>query len=279
MSPENHIVNGLWIGTRLSNIEVLTMMTFLEQGHRFRLWAYDTIETPLPAGVEVMDATQIIPREQVFRYKNANTFGHGKGSVAGFSDIFRYKLLYDHGGWWVDMDVSCLKPLDFDEPYVFRSHHMLTMVGNVMKCPKGSPLMWDCYVEAKEKVTEENTDWHLPIQILNDNIERHELKKYIRDGISNRDRWHELRRYILGRKSFPEAYYFVHWMNEEWRSRGLDKNNVKAFSTLGMMMIDRHLMHAYYSLKELINQEIRFSRLAKYLPWLSKDMEAKAVHR
>jgi hypothetical protein len=31
----------------------------------------------------------------------------GKGTYAGFSDLFRYKMLFDRGGWWVDTDVVC----------------------------------------------------------------------------------------------------------------------------------------------------------------------------
>ena len=30
------------------------------------------------------------------------------GSVAGFSNLFRYELLRRDGGWWVDTDVLCL---------------------------------------------------------------------------------------------------------------------------------------------------------------------------
>lgn len=138
--------------------------------------------------------------------------------------------------------------------------------------------MWDCYEEAVEKVTDENTDWHLPIQILNDQIESHGLSHFIKSGISNYDKWDELKRFVLGMKTPPRNYYFIHWMNEEWRSRGLDKNNVKARSLLGKMMIDRHLMPAYYSLWHLMQEELYYSKMATYLPWL-KDKTPQSLHR
>ena len=279
MTADNHIVNGLWIGEYLSNIELLTMMTFMEQGHHFRLWVYDEIKTPLPEGVEMADANLIIPEEKVFRYKYTNAYGHGKGSVSGFSDIFRYKLLYDEGGWWVDMDIACFRPLDFPEPYVFRNHHMLKVVGNAMKCPKGSELMWDCYQEASEKVTEENRDWHLPIHILNDQIEKHGLLNYVKPGISNNDRWDDLRPFVLGNKKIPDNFYLLHWLNEEWRSRGLNKNFVKVRSTLGQMMIDRGMMQAYYSLAYLIRDEFRYNPIARYMPFMRNDPVVKALNR
>lgn len=278
MREDNKIVNGLWIGEYLSNIELLTMRTFMEHGHTFRLWVYDTIKTPLPEGVEVMDANIIIPKEKVFRYKHTNHFGHGKGSVSGFSDIFRYKLLYDMGGWWMDMDIACIKPLDMEEPYVFRNHHSLPVVGNAMKCPKGSDLMLHCYQQASKEVTEENRDWHLPIQILNDQIAAHGLLDYVRPHISNNDRWDDLKRFVLKKKAIPENYYFIHWMNEEWRSRGLDKNHVKPWSTLGQMMIDRHMMPAYYSMWELLQDEFRYSWFVKHIPWLKEEAKSLNVH-
>ena len=44
-------------------------------------------------------------------------------SFAGFSNFFRYKLLLEKGGWWVDTDVVCLAPFDFPTPYVFASEY------------------------------------------------------------------------------------------------------------------------------------------------------------
>ncbi|HPK87409.1 MAG TPA: glycosyltransferase, partial [Atribacterota bacterium] len=179
ISDDNRIVNGLWIGESLSSLEMLTIRSFINHGHTFRLWVYDQLTTPLPPGVLVMDANIILPAERIFRYKHKNQYGHGKGSLAGFSDIFRYKLLFDHGGWWVDMDVTCLKTLEFKAQYVFRSHHELKMVGNIMKCPKGSELMKRCFDLASEKVTADNRDWNLPIQILNDQIKYLDLERNI----------------------------------------------------------------------------------------------------
>jgi len=216
MDDCNLTVNAMWIGKSLSACELLTINSFINNGHRFVLWAYDEIETPLPEGAIVKDASEIIPREKVFSYNHTNQFGHGKGSYAGFSDIFRYKLLYMYGGWWTDMDVTCLKPLDFKEEYVFRSHHSLPLVGNIMKCPQGSELMKKCYDEAIEKVNADNRDWHLPIQILVDNVRAMGLESYVRN-ISNEDSWNVVRKMLAGNVNVPSDWYVIHWVNEEWR--------------------------------------------------------------
>ncbi|NLA24773.1 MAG: hypothetical protein GX879_07385 [Bacteroidales bacterium] len=225
MLDSNKIVHGLWIGTKLSASELLTIASFQNCGHEFHLWAYDEIETKIPENCILHNAGEIIPRDKVFSYKYSNQFGHGKGSYAGFSDIFRYKLLYEKGGWWTDMDVTCLKPLDFKEDYVFRTHQQLPLVGNIMKCPPKSELMKLCFEEASEKVTEENTDWHLPIEILCKNVENLDLSKFIKE-ISNPDSWNFIRKLLRKNFSPPPHWYVIHWVNEEWRRNKIDKNFV-----------------------------------------------------
>jgi hypothetical protein len=236
MQPSNKVVNGLWIGTSLSKVELLTIHSFLAAGHSFRLWTYESIETVLPNNVTLCDANTIIPSTNVFTYKNTNAYGHGKGSVAGFSDIFRYKLLYEYGGWWVDMDVTCLKPLDFEAPYFFRNHHHLEVVGNVMKCPAKSELMLRCYEEAIQTIDENNTDWHKPIEILNRFIEAFGLQEYIVRDVSNHDQWEVTSLYILKQNKIPESWFFIHWQNEEWRSREIDKTLFYYKSSLAQLL-------------------------------------------
>lgn len=46
----------------------------------------------------VKNAREIIPENQVFQYNQTYQFEYGKGSFAGFSDVFRYSLLYLHAG-------------------------------------------------------------------------------------------------------------------------------------------------------------------------------------
>ena len=236
MEAGNKFVNSLWIGTKLSKIELLTISSFIDKGHSFRLWLYEPLETTVPAEVQISDASLIIPADKVFAYKSANKYGHGKGSVAGFSDIFRYKLLYDQGGWWVDMDVTCLKPFDFTELYFFRSHHELSVVGNVMKCPPHSELMRQCYEEAIASVDEHNTDWHKPIEILNKHIFQFNLQEFIKEGVSNQDQWDRTSRFVRYGDTFPSEWYFIHWQNEEWRSRMISKADFYHKSTLAKQL-------------------------------------------
>lgn len=236
MKSSNKIIHGLWIGTTLSPLELLTIESFIQHGHEFFLWTYDEISTKLPPKVQLKDANEILDSSKIFRYKFPNDWGAGKGSLAGFSDIFRYKLLFVYGGWWADMDVTCLKPLDFKEEYVFRSHDVLAVVGNIMKCPKGSPLMLNCFNRASKEVDENNQDWFKPIRILNEEIEQLELQKFIQTNLSNQDRWDQVIQYVQWSKSLNSNWSVFHWMNEEWRHAEIPKNQIYARSSLGHLM-------------------------------------------
>jgi len=229
---QNLDFHALWVGKPLTLIEILCVNSFINNGHRFHLWLYDAIDTQLPDKVIVEDANEIIPKEEVFCYKNSNQFGHGKGSYAGFSDVFRYKLLYMKGGWWTDMDVICLKPFCFTDTYVFRSHHDYPAIGNIMKCPQGCDLMLDCYTEAKSRVNEDNTDWDLPIKILNKNIEKHHLLPYIKH-FSNPDDWNYVKKLVISNVKIPDNWVAVHLLNEELRKNRIYKDAFSCYSFIG----------------------------------------------
>ena len=98
----NHVIQGLWFGESLTNLERLCMKSFMDNGHEFHLYVYDELQD-IPQGVIVKDANEIVPRTRIKEFR----------WFAGFSDFFRYMLLAKKGGWYVDMDVICLRPLDF----------------------------------------------------------------------------------------------------------------------------------------------------------------------
>jgi len=77
--------------------------SFLDKGHEFHLYAYGPIDN-VPQGCTLLDAASIAPASSIFTYSR----GPGKGSVSAFTNLFRYKLLDEVGGWWVDMDMFCL---------------------------------------------------------------------------------------------------------------------------------------------------------------------------
>jgi len=139
-------VQSLWIGSKLSSMEKLCIQSFLEHGHEFHLYIYDQPDG-VPARTRLCDANEIVPSSRIFFYSQHN-------SCAGFANMFRYKLLLERGGWWVDMDTVCLRTFSFSEPYVFSSES--AAVGRnedaghcantgIIRTPPGTELMRYCW--------------------------------------------------------------------------------------------------------------------------------------
>jgi len=146
-----NIVNSLWIG-RIGPLEQLSLRSFVRHGYQVRLWTYGELQITMP-GVSVMNANDILPAALIpeFRYSNSSSF-------SAFSNVFRYKLLADHGGIWVDLDNVCLKSRDVSAEYVFPSlssrYHLgreTSQFGGVeidswfIKSPINSPMMRYCF--------------------------------------------------------------------------------------------------------------------------------------
>ena len=151
------VVQGLWIGSRLGPFGELTIQSFLKQGHPFHLYCYD-VPDDLPPDATLKDAAEILPRSEVFTYQT----GHGKGSVSAFSNLFRYQLLYDRGGWWVDMDVCCLRPFALDSELVLAVEHHRKgwqVASAILRFPPGHPCMKECLEEARRAKDDPMLTW------------------------------------------------------------------------------------------------------------------------
>ncbi len=217
---DNRIIHSMWYGTQLTRMELLTLCSFVDWGHEFHLWAYDDLSAyQLPQGVILRDAEEIIPRKRVFARRGADReTGVGRNSFgAPFSDLFRYRLLAEHGGIWVDMDVTCLRPFDFAGEYVFRPHRT-GIVGSILKCPADSPLIKKVYRETARTVGPES-DYLLPNRILTKHVQKLGLESYTVEHISNPDHWMEFVRPLIERTvEVPPDWYAIHWINEMWRT-------------------------------------------------------------
>ena len=191
--PENRIVSALWIG-ELSPLERLCMSSFVQAGHEYHLYTYEAM-AGLPAGVKLCDAGEILPHETVFR----NQRGKGKGSFACFSDLFRYKLLWERGGWWVDTDVFCLRAFDFAAPYVFGAEDKPVASG-VIKMPPKSELARRCYDDARG-VDHAQVVWNELSDIFASAVAELDLLGYVLEPeVFSPIAWFEVPDYVQGRR-------------------------------------------------------------------------------
>jgi len=144
MRDSNRVVQSLWIGSDLSALERLSIQSFLRNGHKFVLFTYGDVGN-VPEGTTVKDANKIIDLSDL-HYKDFP-------KLALFADFFRYKLLMERGGWWVDTDTVCLRPFDFESEYVFSSEDQKKgphINNGMIKVPAKSEIMRWCWEKCLE---------------------------------------------------------------------------------------------------------------------------------
>lgn len=107
MKANGQTAQFLWISGALSPLEQLSLRSFVDHGYTVHLYTYGEV-TGVPPGVSLKDACDILPRSRIYTFEAE---GFGKGSYAGFADLFRYHLLYKKGGWWFDTDCISIRPL------------------------------------------------------------------------------------------------------------------------------------------------------------------------
>lgn len=128
------VIHALWVGGKLGDISRCCLKSFVMRGHEVHLHVYDDIED-VPDGITLVDGNEIIPRKNIIKHKKT-------GSYALFSDVFRYQLLKQRSGVYVDCDVYCLKPVHIPESgYLFGFEEDARINGAVLALPRDSKLL------------------------------------------------------------------------------------------------------------------------------------------
>ena len=207
-------IQFFWHGAPFGLLEKLTLQSFVNQGYDVNLWAYSKISCD--SRVHLCDANQIIPQDELYFYSGKGDCR--KGSIGGFSDLFRYTLLYKQGGTYVDMDSVCLSYCNFDSEYVIKPHSFCGVVANVLKAPAGSTFLEKCISETKKYVKLDNDDWILPVNIFANLVKEFNLTEFISPkNFFGSDDINELR--AIKTLSYNKAHnilpnYILHWCKE-----------------------------------------------------------------
>lgn len=143
--------NGFWHGPPLGLLRSACLNSFIANGHNFRLYTYQNYDG-IPDGVELKDANSIIKEEDILWYPNPSS--RTKKDLGPFSDIFRFKLLNEQGGWWSDTDAICLSSniSDVQEAWCQENPKWLAnSIGTSQLClEKGGKLSAELYRRAQE---------------------------------------------------------------------------------------------------------------------------------
>jgi len=207
-------------------MERLCLASFVYHGHPIELYAYEDIEN-VPDGVIVRDGNDILPENMIFEYKEHKSF-------SGFSNYFRYKLITEKGGWWVDTDIVCLKPFDLTEPFVFCSEEVLPLgqgnshVGScVIKGPPGNILTKSAFETCMNKKPQELVWGEIGPGLVKEMVEKFSMQSFMKapewfcpiPGCL----WHAVLNPEVDIR-FNEDTRSIHLWNEMWRRSEADKD-------------------------------------------------------
>lgn len=217
------IIQSLWIGEELGKMEVLSIRSFLSHGHEYHLYLYDNVKN-IPDGVTIKNAEEIIPRDKIFYIAN---------SYAGFSNTFRYKLLLEKAGFWVDTDVVCLKPFLFDTPYILATERVkknsqeVKIASCVLGVVETNTELMDFCLEKASQVDLNNYQWGMiGPNLVTRAVNELKLQSYIYspNAFCPID-WWDWSLYVKpGIQLKTDHPYALHLWHQAWKVHGVDKN-------------------------------------------------------
>ncbi|MFT4151972.1 MAG: hypothetical protein QM656_17350 [Paracoccaceae bacterium] len=127
----------LWIGERLSEIELASLHSFVALGHDITVYSYAPI-TNLPPQIKAGDAAAVMPARAILVYKDKR-----KPSPALHANLFRYAMIAQTGKVWVDLDILALRPFAFASDHVFGLERPDSVNNAVLGLPPSSPTLAD----------------------------------------------------------------------------------------------------------------------------------------
>ena len=212
-------------------MEQLSVRSFIANGHDYHLYVYDDVKG-VPDGVAIKDANTVLPSSVLIEFRERKDF-------AIFADLFRYKLLLEHGGWWADSDVICLKQFDFNQEYVFATERDTEgrefVTNGIIKAIIGSDVMARAYEACRSRKPALIRWGETGPLLIHQLVFRTPLCCFVKGAntfcpIDPARFFHAV---LPGRIfNFEEETYAVHLWNELWRRHGFDKDSLHASGCL-----------------------------------------------
>jgi len=129
-------LQAYWSGPPLSLLELICLESWVRFGAQVDLFTHDSVDSmreqvpvTIRPYVTVIDADLIVDRSQKFNYAGGHKTKRDDAFKAlPFSDLFRYELLRQRGGIWMDFDIILIRPIPsrlLRAPYFFVSERTM----------------------------------------------------------------------------------------------------------------------------------------------------------
>ncbi len=129
------VVRSFWHGAPLNAYLLLCLRSFVRAACTVEIFTYGRAMR-FPDWIVQREAADILPAKEVLIYRN----GPGHGSPALHSNLFRFTMLDQLGGWWIDTDVALARGPLPTTPYFF-AHEEGHFGNSVLKFPRGHKLL------------------------------------------------------------------------------------------------------------------------------------------
>ncbi len=117
-----------WYGRKLRTVDRICLASMLIAGHRVKLFSYGPV-AGVPAGVELRDAEDILPRATFKRLDPGYPELTSRVTIVQFSDLFRVMLMKHEEGLWLDTDVYLVHRVNFDRTKPYLARESLSRLG------------------------------------------------------------------------------------------------------------------------------------------------------
>lgn len=203
------IIQTLWIGQPTKFLELM-IRSFEFHGHEVHLYCYEDINIK----ANKKDACEILPIDRVFHKKLPGS----TDSYSPFSNLFRYKLLAEKGGFWVDSDTVCLRPYTFSSAFSSEGGYL----PNVGVLRLDNPDFWQDVYETAERLSDNLTTWgQIGPKLIGQKLYEYEMLHMIDNPVKFCPIHWSFASKFLKDWSPPEESYSVHLWNEVFK-----RNNV-----------------------------------------------------
>ena len=222
------MINFFWHGD-ISDIQKLCWNSFLNFHNNINIWCYDEIKDYEKF---CKDANQILPQDELFYANNPWGEVEKKEFVAPFSDIFRYKLMNDYCGWYVDSDMICLKKL----PKIAGTHlnseynenKIRVLRNSVLYSDKTNNIFGKMFRDIIKRPHYQDTfqgEWG-----FEDFLEKYKITNSFEPIFSNPIEWYDIEKIVKDDFKFGKKTYMVHLFNVMWKNGLWSKESIKTIS-------------------------------------------------
>jgi hypothetical protein len=253
INSTKEVFQTLWIGDKLSDMEIISLNSFVKHGLEIHLYCYQEIEN-VPKGVIVKDGRSILPESEIFTYKN--------GSYSAFSNLFRFTMLNKVGGYWVDTDFVCIKNFNFSHQDVVivsepsEDYQQQFVTSCMIKLPKASPetqFAIGLQREHKKLILNGTITWSSGPKTVELMVNKFGLQRFVvpwnticscfcHHARSIVDLEYKPHNSIISSLSkTPYNMIGLHLWNECWRRNGMDKNSSYPEGTIYQELRNRYL--------------------------------------